>query len=299
MGPDWSDFKVLLALSEARSMAGAARLLGVDASTVSRRLAALEGDIGATLVIRGGREFSITADGDRVLKAAREMADASARAANAVRAGKQEVAGLVRLSCIGAFTPVLSELLPIVKERYPALELAILVSERPVDLMRGEADIALRTFRPVEPDLILKQTSDGGWGVYAASSYAETRGLPATPEEMSNHQLILYDKKLSDLPGPAWFERYARASGSYIRVNSSTTATQVIASGAGLGVATCLQGDAEPLLVRVFPEPVAFQNCYIVYHESQRDTARIRVVADLLAEFLKLKEGVVSGRRSQ
>ena len=298
MEPDWSDFRVLIALSEAGSVAGAARLLGVDASTVSRRLAALEDAVGATLVIRGGREFAITADGRSVLAAAHEMADATARAANAIRAGKQEVAGLVRLSCIAAFTPALAGLLPLVQERYPALDLAILVSNRLVDLMRGEADIGLRLFRPVEPDLVIKQASDCGWGVYAAKSYAATRGLPASPDELFAHQLILYDDKRNHLPGPAWLDRQARDFGSQIRVDTSTIATQLIASGAGIGVTTCLQGDADPSLVRVFPEPVAFQPCYIVYHESLRGSARIRAMADLLTEFLKAREVQFSGRRS-
>ena len=293
---DWSDFKVLIALSEAGSVAGAARLLGVDASTVSRRLAALEDAVGATLVIRGGRDFAITADGRSVLAAAQEMADATSRAANAIRAGKQEVAGLVRLSCIAAFARALSGLLPLVKERHPALDLAILVSNRPIDLMRGEADIGLRLFRPVEPDLVIRQTSDCGWGVYAARSYAATRGLPASPDDLQDHQLILYDEKRNHLPGPDWMERHARGFGSHIRVDSSTTAAQLIASGAGIGVTTCLQGDSDPSLVRVFPEPVAFQACYIVYHESLRGSARIRAMADLLAEFLKAKEPSVSGR---
>jgi len=296
MEPDWSDFRVLIALSEAGSVAGAARLLGVDASTVSRRLATLEDAVGATLVIRGGREFAITADGRSVLAAAHEMADATARASNAIRAGKQEVAGLVRLSCIAAFTPVLADLLPIVKARHPALDLAILVSNRPVDLMRGEADIGLRLFRPVEPDVVFRQTSDCGWGVYAAKSYAAAKGLPASPDELRHHQVVLYDEKLNHLPGPDWFERHAGGFGSHIRVDSSTTATDIIASGAGIGVTTCLQGDGEPWLVRVFPEPIAFQPCYIVYHESLRGSARIRAMADLLAEFLKSMEARVSGR---
>ena len=296
MEPDWSDFRVLIALSEAGSVAGAARLLGVDASTVSRRLAALEDAVGATLVIRGGRDFAITADGRSVLAAAHEMADATSRAANAIRAGKQEVAGLVRLSCIAAFTPVLADLLPIVKARHPALDLAILVSNRPVDLIRGEADIGLRLFRPVEPDVVLRQASDCGWAVYAAKSYLATMGLPASPDDLHHHRVVLYDEKLRHLPGPEWFERHAGGFGTHIRVDSSTTATDIIASGAGIGVTTCMQGDCDPSLVRVFPEPIAFQPCYMVYHESLRGSARIRAMADLLAEFLKSMDGKMSGR---
>ena len=297
MEPDWSDFKVLIALSKAGSVAGAARLLDVDGSTVSRRLAALEEALGVMLIIRGGRDFSITPDGRSALTAAHEMADAIARASNTIRAGKQEIAGVVRLSCIAAFSATLADLLPMVKARHPALDLAILVSNRPVDLMRGEADIGLRLFRPVESDLVFKQTCDCGWGVYAAKSYVAARGLPCAPEELRNHQLLLYNEKLRHLPGPKWFAGHAGEYESNITVDSSTTATDLIASGAGIGVTTCLQGDGHPGLVRVFREPVAFQPCYIVYHESLRGSARIRAVADLLAEFLKVKEGEISGRQ--
>jgi len=296
MDPDWSDFKVLIAFSEAGSVAGAARLLGVDASTVSRRLAALEDALGAVLIIRSGREFTLTDDGRSALAGAHKMAEATALVANAIRAGRQDVAGTVRLSCTTAFTLVLADLLPLVKAHHPALDLAILVSDRPVDLIRGEADMALRLFRPAEPDLVIKRTGDCGAGVYAAKSYAAAHGLPSSPDELPNHPLILFEEEMSNIPAVNWLERHTRGSGRHVRVGSPTIATRLIAAGAGIGVTTCLEGDSDPSLVRVFPEPIAFQPCYIVYHESLRGSARIRAVADLLAEFLKTKEGEISGR---
>ena len=296
MDPEWSDVKVLIALSEAGSVAGAARLLDVDGSTVSRRLAALEEALGVMLIIRGGRDFIITPDGRSALAAAHEIAEAIARASNTIRAGKQEAAGVVRLSCFAACSSALADLAPMVKERRPELDLKILVSNRLVDLMRDEADIGLRVVRPVESDLVFKQTSDCGWGVYAAKSYAAARGLPSSAEELCDHPLILYSKILSHLPGPKWFDRYAGDSASHIRVDSSTDVAGLIASGAGIGVTTCLQGDANPSLVRVFSEPVAFMPCYIVYHESLRSSARVRTMVDLLTEFLKLREPQFSGR---
>ena len=296
MEPDWNDFKVLIALSEAGSVAGAARRLDVDGSTVSRRLAALEEALGVMLIIRGGRDFTITPYGRNALAAAHEMADAIARASNTIRASKQDVAGVVRLSCFAACSAALADLAPIVKARSPEIDLKILVSNRLVDLMRGEADIGLRLFRPVESDLVLKQTSDCGWGVYASKSYFAARGLPSSAEELCDHQLILYSKILSHLPGPKWLERHTGGFEGHIRVDSSTDVTGLIASGAGIGVTTCLQGDANPSLVRVFSEPVAFQACYIVYHESLRSSARVRAMVDLLAEFLKSREAQFSGR---
>lgn len=296
MDPDWNDFKVLIALSEAGSVAGAARLLDVDGSTVSRRLAALEDALGVMLIIRGGRDFTITPYGRNALAAAHEMADAIARASNTIRASKQDVAGVVRLSCFAACSSALADLAPMVKKRRPELDLKILVSNRLVDLMRDEADIGLRVVRPVESDLVFKQTSDCGWGVYAAKSYAAARGLPSSAEELCDHSLILYSKILSQLPGPKWLDRYAGDSASHIRVDSSTDVADLIASGVGIGVTTCLKGDANPSLVRVFSEPVAFMPCYIVYHESLRSSARVRTMVDLLTEFLKLREPQFSGR---
>ena len=296
MEPDWNDFKVLIALSEAGSVAGAARRLDVDGSTVSRRLAALEEALGVMLIIRGGRDFVITPDGRCALAAAHEIAEAIARASNTIRASKQELAGVVRLSCFAACSAALADLAPIVKERRPELDLKILVSNRLLDLMRGEADIGLRLVRPVEAHLVFKQTSDCGWGVYAAKSYAAARGLPSSAEELCDHPLILYSKILIHLPGPKWLESHAGGSASHIRVDSSTDVAGLIATGVGIGVTTCLQGDANPSLVRVFSEPVAFQACYIVYHESLRNSARIRAMVDLLAEFLKSREAQFSGR---
>ena len=91
-------------------------------------------------------------------------------------------------------------------------------------------------------------------------------------------------------------DRYAGDSASHIRVDSSTDVADLIASGVGIGVTTCLKGDANPSLVRVFSEPVAFMPCYIVYHESLRSSARVRTMVDLLTEFLKLREPQFSGR---
>ena len=295
MEPDWSDFKVLIALGDAGSVAGAARTLGVDSSTVSRRLTALEEAVGATLIVRGGREFTVTADGRALLEAAHAMANASRKAVAAVRAGKQEIAGTVRISCVSDLVSMLTEMLPIARQRHSALDIAILAAQRSVDLARGEADIAIRHFRPTEPDLVLKQTVDFGWAVYASKSYAAQQALPVSPADLKNHPLVLYSESLTHIPALRWLENYALGTRNIVRVDSPATARQVVASGAGIGVFICQQGEGNPELIRVFPEPVAATATYIVYHESLRGSARIRVVADLLAELLKSKEALISG----
>ena len=122
-------------------------------------------------------------------------------------------------------------------------------------LMRGEADMALRLFRPSEPDLMIRRTVDCGAGVYAAKSYATAKGLPSSPHELTNHPLILFEEQMSNIPAVNWLERHTQGSGGHLRVGSPTVATRLIAAGAGIGVTTWLEGDSDPSLVRVFRSP--------------------------------------------
>jgi DNA-binding transcriptional LysR family regulator len=152
MRPEWSDFKVLLALSRAGSVAGAARELQVDGSTIiSRRLAALEEELAAKLLVRGGREFSWTAEGRSVLEAAEAMEVASASALRAIRSSKVDVDGSVRVSVAPAFVYSLMRLMvPALREEHPALNVEIEGAFQRADLAKGEADIALRMMRPTQ-----------------------------------------------------------------------------------------------------------------------------------------------------
>ncbi len=105
MEPEWGDLKIILALSRAGSVVGAARALGVDQSTISRRLASLEECVGVRLVLRGRREFSLTAEGRAMCTAAEAVETAIGEASRAVRVAKLEVSGTVRVSCPPAFVP--------------------------------------------------------------------------------------------------------------------------------------------------------------------------------------------------
>ena len=162
MTPEWSDFKILLALSRAGSVVGAARELQVDNSTVSRRLAALEEAVGAKLIIRGGREFSWTAEGRTLLDAAEAMEASTAAALRVVRASKVEVEGCVRISVAPAFVQVLMRMMiPALRRAHPSLnnfnELAqhdlVLYAEQSSDdssRIRTVADALLAFFRSNE-----------------------------------------------------------------------------------------------------------------------------------------------------
>jgi DNA-binding transcriptional LysR family regulator len=294
--PDWADFNLVLALARGGSVAGAARILGVDNSTVSRRLAAMEKALGACLVLRGGREFAFTSEGKAALAAAESIETIIADATTSIRSAKTEIEGVVRVSVVPSLLRTLMPLAPLATERFPGLSIELNAVQRIVDLAKGEADIALRMAQPREIDLVARRAFEMGLGVYASKSYADRCGLPARPEDLCQHRLIQYSQNMLHLPWFGWIEAYADKAAPATRADSTEMATGLIAAGNGIGVLTCYAGDASPDLVRVFPEPVGTAIGWIVYHEAARNSARVRAVVDLLAEFLDTLRGELSGR---
>jgi DNA-binding transcriptional LysR family regulator len=294
---EWTDYRVLLALSEGGSVAGAARVLGIDSSTVSRRLAAAEEALGAILIIRGGRDFIFTAEGKAALEAAKGMQILAVSAASFIRAAKTEVEGLVRISCVPGLAGPLLAFQAAVEAKYPKLHVEVSADFHRADLTKGEADIALRMAKPQEPDLIAKQCFEIGLTVYAAKSYVARYGLPATQADLKNHKIILYTKRFADLPQFNWIERYAGANAHTMRADGPDMMLGLVSSGSGIGIID-FHGDGNPNLVRVFPEPSSFRQGWLVYHASVRNTARVKAVVEMLTAFLREQAPLLSGRRA-
>jgi len=297
--PVWDDFKILLALSRGGSVAAAARELHIDNSTVSRRLAALEDALGARLLIRGGREFAWTSEGRQAIESAEAMESAAAGAVRAVRTAKVDVSGTVRVSVAPAFVPILMRrMLPALRKDHPGLEVELLGAYHRVDLAKGEADVALRMARPEEADLVARRAFDVAWFVYASKGYLDVHGRPASFEDLRQHRLVLYVEAMHNVEPLRWMEAYRDATARLLRVDNLEIACQTIAADGGMTVLPCMIPDPLPGLERVFPEPVGINTGWIVYHESARDTARIRVVVDALLAFFHANEAMFTGAKS-
>ena len=294
---DWDDFKLLLALSRGGSIAGAGRTLGVDSSTISRRLAAMEQAIGACLLLRGGREFSFTAEGKTAACAAEAIEKLVLSTASSIHGAKTGLEGLVRISCVPSLVRLLMPFPRIVAVTHPKISVEVNAVARVVDLAKGEADIAIRMFRPTEIDVIAKRAFEFGAAVYASKSYADAHGLPSRFDELRQHSLVQYVDSLLRMPMYNWIESYADRSAPATRVDGGEVALSLISSGAGLGVLPCYAGDAAADLVRVFPEPVANITTWIVYHESARNSARVRAVTEILTQFVGEREALLAGRQ--
>ncbi len=294
--PEWSDFRVLLALGRGGSVAGAARILGVNASTVSRRLAALEAALGAVLIVRGGREFSFTPEGRAALAAAEAMDAAVTEAEGTVRASRAEMTGTVRVSVVPSVHEFLSPLPALVAADHPDLGVEFRAGRAVVDLAKGDADIAVRTRRGLPADLVLRYAFDLGLGLYASTGYLERVGRPASEEDLRGHRLILYTEEFRDHPFAAWIARHAEPGSPSTTVDNVDAARRLIAAGEGIGVLYCIHADGEPGLTRVLPDPVDHTEVCVVYHRSLRGSARVAAVTGVLVARIAAHRDELAGR---
>ncbi|MBF5044446.1 LysR family transcriptional regulator [Aggregicoccus sp. 17bor-14] len=287
----WDDVRLFLALCRARNLGGAAKALGVDASTVSRRLAALEEALAVTLFDRSREGITPTEAAEGLLPVAEELEVGMARFASAADALEREVAGLVRLTC----PPDLAELLvaPLVKEllgRHPALRIALEPGEALRDLSRREADVALRTVRPTRGDLVVTRLTAVPWVLVGAPALVKQFGVLKRWEDAP---WVGWGERLAHLAPARWLAAHAR--GVEPRVQSESLRVQLAAVAAGVGVALVPEpsvahfGLAPVRLAPSLREDAAqwpVDELFLVTHRALREVPRVRVLWELLRERL-------------
>ncbi|MEL8054626.1 MAG: LysR family transcriptional regulator [Pseudomonadota bacterium] len=293
--PNWSDFRIILALSKGGSVTGAAKLLGVDASTVSRRLATAEEIFGAPLIIRGGGKFQFTTEGRAVLDAAEDMDAKISATTSSVRSMRETPIGTVRIACVQTAVHLLRPLARQVMDAFPGLQIELLSSMASVDLAKGDADIAVRTIAPTDPGLVIAHSFTWGSCLYASKNYLSTFGRPQLPEDLRTHQLVRYGTSMLRSPVFGYVEQFADPEQPATRVENTDSAQMIIEQGGGIGALFCFVGDASATIERVFPEPFEQLDSWVLYHESARGSAKVRAVLDALVPYLRERTALLSG----
>lgn len=288
----WDDLRALLAVHRGRSLAAAGRALGIDATTVGRRLGALEQALGARLFERTPEGLSPTEAGRRAVALAERTDEGVTALEREVGGADARVEGPVRLTAgDGLLVNVLVPALPGLLARHPGLRLELFAGTRAYDLARREADVAVRLFRPREPSLIATRLAQVGYGLYAAPAYLGRRGAPARAADLAGHDLLGFDASLDRTPEMRWLR--ARAGEDRFVLRCSTTPALVAACRAGLGIMACAAriAAAEPGLARVLPRvALPAREVWAVYHPDLRGSARVGAVLDWLAATLRAAE---------
>ncbi len=285
---DWNHIRAFLATAETGSLSAAARQLGQTQPTLSRQIAALEADLGLMLFERIGRSLEITQAGMELLDHTREMGEAANRISLAASGQAQSIEGLVRITASDVMAAyILPNLLRDIRAQAPRLQIDVIASNDIRDLMRREADIAIRHVRPDQPDLIAKLVQEATGHFYATTEYLNRVGRPRNTSDLSQHEFISFGDTTQMIA-------YLKPLGIHLsdenfRLGSQNglVAWEYAKHGFGIAPMSQVVGDATPGMERVLPEmePITFP-VWLTTHRELHTSRRIRLVFDLLAEYL-------------
>lgn len=271
--PDWDDLRFFLALCEAGTLSGAARATRVEHTTVARRIDALETALGARLFDRFPKGWSLTAAGTALVPHARQVEEDMHALLNVAR-GASEVAGVVRVSAPPALSAcLLAPRLRLPLSRLPGVEIDLRAEARTTDLMRRQADIALRFARPTSPGLVAKVLTHVDYALYAHEDYVAGR-MPAQWEFLG------YDELQEDAPQQAWLDKLRGARRYGVRSNDLLTLLQAAVAGCGVGVFPRYAAARAPGLVVLAPACPVRRKLWLVMHDDVRRAPHVRAVAD-------------------
>ena len=285
---DWNRARAFLVTAEEGSLSAAARALGMAQPTLGRQVSALEAELGVVLFERVGRGLTLTPSGLELVEHVRAMGDAANRVSLTASGQSQSIEGTVSITATEITSAYL--LPPIVarlREREPGIAIEVVASNSIRDLRRREADIAIRSVRPTDPDLVAKRLNDVVVRLYASDAYLARVGALDGPEDMAKatfigfHDNERYMEALNERGMNLTAKNFAVTSASHL------VHWELVKHGMGIGVMIEEVGDAEPQVRRATPwfDPFVI-DVWLVAHRELNTSRRVRLVFDWLADEL-------------
>lgn len=288
---DWTLVRSFLAVLDAGSLMGAARQLQAQQPTLSRHVAELESQLGTPLFERTGRGVTPTSAALAIADAARQMQAAAEQLSRTLTGSREATTGTVRVTTSQvAAVWLLPSVLQALQKAEPGIAIELVASNRIENLLRREADIAVRMQRPTQASVVARKLGDVGIGVYAHRSYLARSGSPRKPEDLFAHRLIGYDRDDTLLRGFARLGVPIGKAQFTLRCDDQVAYAHLIGTGAGLGFISHYSARALPGVERVLPQlKIPSLPCWLAVHREIRSSKLVRLVYDFLAEAIPRK----------
>lgn len=285
---DWNRARAFLVTAEEGSLSAAAKALDMTQPTLGRQVSALEAELGIVLFERTNTGLILTKSGADLLTQVKTMGEAATNLSLIASGHVDNIEGNVCISAtemMAAFVlpPIIKEL----RETWPKITIELIASSGSSDLVRREADIAIRNYRPKQQDLIAKRVNDTQGHLYATKAYIEALDHPQVPQDLNNaiflgndhsNQVINYLKK---------FDFQLSETNFPVLVDNHLVQWEMVKQGLGIGFMQTSLGDKEPMVERVLPKFSAFKNeTWLVAHRELKTSRIIRAVFDHLAQTL-------------
>ncbi|MQX51945.1 LysR family transcriptional regulator [Alcanivorax sediminis] len=285
---DWNRARAFLATAEEGSLSAAAKALDMSQPTLSRQVTALEEELGAILFERVGRGLTMTPTGLELLAYVKAMGEAASSLSLAATGRATSIEGEIIISASEVTAAyILPSILESLQQQYPGIQVSMVASNSASDLRRREADIAIRNFRPTEPNLIARKLGEFAATLYATPGYLKSLGNPLTPLELAHASFIGFSsgneafiQALNAHDIPLQDSNFAARSDSHV------VQWEMVKRGIGIGVMPVELGHAEPKVKRVLPETLFRGDVWLASHRELRTNLRVRIVYDFLANAL-------------
>jgi DNA-binding transcriptional LysR family regulator len=285
----WDDLRYFLELCRGGTLAAAARRLRVDETTVGRRIAKLEAVLGAKLTSRTPDGLSLTAAGETVRASTEEMERAAFTVERRAMGADRKLSGRVRITAPEVLgTHFVLPGLKTVHDRHPDITIEIVTTMARLDVLRSEADVAVRVVRPSEPELVCRRL-----GRYAMAAYVRKPARGPARGEPSG--VVVFNE--GTRPPIRGIDDRLPSAPVALRTNSSSTMVEAVRSGWGAGDLPCFYADRQPDLVRAFTaEPPQLLDLWLVVHADVHRTARVRTVVRTLSDLFARSAALLEAR---
>jgi DNA-binding transcriptional LysR family regulator len=277
---NWDDYRYFASLVETGAVRATADHLGVNASTVTRRLDGLEARLGVKLFVRSHSGLAITAEGEELMAALAPLAVRLGELETRISGSGEEPAGIVRLTMPDVFAITLMPEFAEYVRRHPRIRLEFLPDYRPLNLARGEADMAIRVTEHPPEALIGRRLCRYRLAVYGSKEYLARVDPETRPEEC-----VWIESGLETVRAPAFKSRHYPAVPFGPRCNNVLLQHAAVAARMGITLLPCAIGDADPALRRVGAHgPMDAQDIWLLFHPDLRGVARIQSVSTFVQE---------------
>lgn len=298
---DWNDLRYLVAVADQGSTLKAGKVLRVSQTTVARRVAALEEELGLSLFDRRAAGYALTPDGEALLRHARQVAASADQFAQVAASRTRNLSGVVRLTTQEIFAnTLLGPMLRELHEQHPEIVIELDTQQELLDLGDGQADIALRsTGQDQSAGLVGRRLCIDDWTLYCSREYAATHGVPRTRADLKQHAIIGGGGGKLWLHYEAWLRSLGLEDQVAMHHATSTGLLSGVRSGFGLAVLPCIVADADPDLIRCIPPRDDHQrSMWLLTHDRVRNMPRVRTVIDFLYERLSRHVRMLEEKRA-
>ena len=292
---NWDDLRIFLAVARQGSLSGASRTLGVNHSTVFRRITAFEEALKVRLFDRLPTGYAMTAAGEEMFATAQRIEEEVATLGRHITGQDVRLSGTIRVTSVDSLaTRSLPRHIALFQSIYREIEFELIVASEVLDLSKREADVAIRTSLNPPETLVGRAVADVAFAVYGSAEYLTRAGQRApnehdwvTPDDSAPVRMLA--RVVADI---------SQNGRAVLRTNSVNALAQAAIAGLGLSLLPCWLGDAEPELRRVGgPIENLRPRLWLLTHEDLRHTARIRAFLDFMAKELGRERDLVEGRR--